>query len=222
MKKIITTALLLLFAVGIARAGSETYSKESTVAPAPSCPWYADHEFNVSLWGTYAFTSNEWREDTYLLADHAWGGGIDAKYFFNRYFGAGVQGYLIFPKSQETITDAFGEFAVDDDRRTVGAILGTLTVRVPIGCSRVAPYVWIGGGGIFGGGQDHELLVAADGTIVDHQFPESKTRSLGQFGGGFEVRMTPHIGWINDFSWNVVSGPDNNFGMVRTGLNLAF
>jgi hypothetical protein len=45
---------------------------------------------------------------------------------------------------------------------------------------------------------------------------------VGQVGGGFEVRFTPHVGWTNDFSWNVVSGADNNFGMARTGINFAF
>jgi hypothetical protein len=50
----------------------------------------------------------------------------------------------------------------------------------------------------------------------------AKTEGIGQFGGGIEVRLTPHIGWISDFSWNVVDGRDNNFGMVRTGVNFAF
>jgi hypothetical protein len=45
---------------------------------------------------------------------------------------------------------------------------------------------------------------------------------MGQFGGGLEVRVTPHIGLLSDFSWNVVDGTDNNFGMVRMGINFAF
>jgi hypothetical protein len=45
---------------------------------------------------------------------------------------------------------------------------------------------------------------------------------MGQVGGGMEVRLTPHIGWVSDFSWNFVDGPHNNFGMVRTGVNFAF
>jgi len=45
---------------------------------------------------------------------------------------------------------------------------------------------------------------------------------MGQVGGGMEVRITPNIGWISDFSWNVVDGPHNNFGMARSGLNFAF
>jgi hypothetical protein len=63
--------------------------------------------------------------------------------------------------------------------------------------------------------------VVNDGIIRTEQ-TDSETRAIGQFGGGIEVRITPHIGWINDFSWNVVDGPDNNFGMVRSGLNFAF
>ena len=44
----------------------------------------------------------------------------------------------------------------------------------------------------------------------------------GEFGAGFEVRITRHVGWMNDFSWNVVDGPKNNFGMARSGLIFAF
>ena len=50
----------------------------------------------------------------------------------------------------------------------------------------------------------------------------STTEAIAQFGGGIEIRITPHIGWLNDFSWNVVDGPDNNFGMVRSGVTFAF
>jgi hypothetical protein len=45
---------------------------------------------------------------------------------------------------------------------------------------------------------------------------------FGQFGGGVEIRLTPHIGIIHDFNWNVIDGHDNNFGMVRTGISFAF
>jgi hypothetical protein len=46
--------------------------------------------------------------------------------------------------------------------------------------------------------------------------------AIGQFGAGLEIRVTPHVGWMNDFSWNVVNGRNNNFGMVRSGINFAF
>jgi hypothetical protein len=51
---------------------------------------------------------------------------------------------------------------------------------------------------------------------------DSETKAIGQIGGGLEMRVTPHIGLTNEFSWNVVDGRDNNFGMVRSGLNFAF
>ena len=70
------------------------------VAPCPE--WYGDREWNVSLWGTYAFTNTEFAPnpslvdivqrtsegdpvlgtyDHYIGGDHAWGGGGDIKYF---------------------------------------------------------------------------------------------------------------------------------------------
>ena len=45
---------------------------------------------------------------------------------------------------------------------------------------------------------------------------------MAQLGGGFEVRMSQHLGIITDFSWNIVSGANNNFGMARTGVNFSF
>ena len=228
MKKL-ALSLCALVALGTAAFAGTEYSKESKSVVPPPCPqWYADNEFNLSLWGTYAGTFNDWRDDTYIVADHAWGGGTDLKYFFHRYFGIGLQGYLLFPNSDETIDNGFTEVRVGDNNRTIGSVLGTFTLRFPIGCSRFAPYVWIGGGGIFGGGQDHEFLlqgVQPPGPpviLVNHEFPASTTRAVGQVGGGFEIRFTPHMGLLNDFSWNIVSGSNNNFGMARTGLNFAF
>jgi hypothetical protein len=109
--------------------------------------------------------------------------------------------------------------------------------------------VWAGGGGIFGGGGGepiNELFlenepggpasgrpVTGPGGLrrnggegfdiiktVGHTEHESK--AVGQFGAGIEYRFTSHIGWVSDFSWNVVDGTKNNFGMVRTGVDFAF
>ena len=70
-----------------------------------------------------------------------------------------------------------------------------------------------------------------DVLIVDNSKPTLSARTerrgsesdvMGQFGGGLEFRFTRHLGWMNDFSWNIVEGPDNNFGMVRSGLTFSF
>ncbi len=223
MKRAVLGVLGIAAIASVAFAGTETYSgKEIKQVAPPPCPeWYADQEFNVGLWGTYVFTANDWPQDRYLDADHAWGGGIDLKYFFHRYFGVGIEGWAV---------DARRAFVRDNDgdpisfpnvghtSRAVGAVLGTLTLRYPIPCTRFAPYVFGGGGGIFGGGE----RTSFDESNGDFPNDSSETRAIGQFGGGIEVRFTPHIGWISDFSWNVVDGPENNFGMVRTGINFAF
>jgi hypothetical protein len=255
MKQFLLACCAAAFSIAFARAGSESYSKES-VAPAPCPSWYADREWNVSVWGTYAFTANEYPTfqnsilspgllflgpaptpgdyDRYLEADHAWGAGIDVKYFFKRYFGLGIEGFAVgASRSTATVTilpsppGNVGSLVLIEPRqeeRTIGSLMGTFTFRYPIGCSRFAPYVWVGGGAIFGGGEVERVVIndPLAGAFLTGFKRGSETKAIGQFGGGFEMRCTPHIGWVNDFSWNVIDGTHNNFGMARTGINFAF
>ena len=82
MKKL-TLSLCAAIAMTTAAFAGETYSKESKSVTPPPCPqWYADNEFNLTLSGAYVWTGNDWRDDRYFSVDHAWGGAIDAKYFF--------------------------------------------------------------------------------------------------------------------------------------------
>jgi hypothetical protein len=217
MKKL-TLGFFALIAIGSAAfAGTETYTKESKAVVPPQCPqWYADNEFNLSISGIYAFRNDEADDafDTITGWDNGWGGAIDAKYFMHKYFGFGVQGFFL---SVDRDNDNFAR--LDDEDANAGGILGTFTVRFPINCSRFAPYVWIGGGGIWNGDNDLSgigVVGGGNGNVDDD------SRAMGQVGGGFEIRFTPHFGWQNDFSWNVVDGSNNNFGIARTGLNFAF
>jgi hypothetical protein len=227
MKKLLILACVLGAAATVAFGGTETYSGKNVqqaVTQAPCPEWYRDFEWNVDLWGTYAFTGEEWRDDRYLEADHGWGGGIDAKYFFMRYFGVGVEGYglAVGERSGFNFVGTTFERGERNDRGAIGAALGTFTLRYPIPCTRFAPYVFAGGGGIFGGGGRTEVLFDDEGSLIETRRDDSESKWLGQFGGGMEVRFTPAIGWMSDFSWNVVDGPSNNFGMVRTGITFAF
>ena len=97
MKRSVLGLLCIAALASVALAGTETYSgKEMKQMAPPPCPqWYADNEFNVSLWGTYIFTGNNWQDDRYLESDHAFGGGVDLKYFFHRYFGVGIEGWAV-------------------------------------------------------------------------------------------------------------------------------
>jgi len=242
---------LLIFAVvalsAAAYAGPEAFSgkemKQVAPTPAPCAEFYSDKEWNVSVWGTYAFTDNDelrdlrissagpvsindltpsFSGDRYLETDHAWGGGADIKYFFKRYFGVGIEGFVLDAKrvvpSFELGRGVFREV----DHRAIGSVLGSLTFRYPIRCSRFSPYVWAAGGAIFGGGERDLLIVREPQDTFTPTHTDGSTKAVGQFGGGLEVRFTPHIGWMGDFSWNVVDGGSNNFGTVRSGINFAF
>ncbi len=220
MKKLTLSLCAVAAMVSAAYAGPQTYSgkemKQTVEQPAPCPQWYADNEFNVSLWGTYAPTVNEYREDTYLGVDHAFGGGIDAKYFFRRYFGLGIQGFAL------NVNRSDNNFARNgnDDSNIVGGALGTFTFRFPIPCSRFAPYAYAGVGGIFGGGTSRGVF--QNNVFQNDNNNNDDGRIMGQYGAGFEVRFTPHIGLINDIAYGHVEGGDNDFILVRSGLNFAF
>jgi hypothetical protein len=243
---------LLMFAVaalsGAVYAGPEAFSgkemKQVAPAPVPCAEFYADNEWNVSVWGTYAFTDNDevrnveiftgplspptnltqnFTGDRYLETDHAWGGGADIKYFFRRYFGIGIEGFMLDAKRVVPSLEPGVGFSRDVEHRAIGSVLGSFTLRYPIRCSRFSPYVWAAGGAIFGGGErDIFDPFAFELRQTSTRHTDGSTEAVGQFGGGLEVRFTPHIGWMADFSWNVVDGPRNNFGMVRSGINFAF
>src|SRR5213080_2044458 len=233
MQRLTTAICALATMITVAYGGTETYSsgKEmKQVTQVPPCPeWYRDTEFNISLWGTYIFTFNNWDEDRYFESDHAWGGGVDAKYFFHRYFGVGIEGWAA--ESTRRQFDGFdfnGQPVFSEDERAIGAVKGTLTLRYPIHCSRFSPYLYSGVGAIFGGEERDSFtnLLSSTTKAISVGFPathtDSKIRGFGQVGAGLEIRLTPHIGWMSDFSWNVVNCPDNNFGIGRSGVTFAF
>jgi len=251
---------LALIAVGIAsytaHAGTEYTTKDlKPVQPAPCPEWYGDNELVVNLWGTYAWTNTDYNRnlwlvdvvqstveggpvlgtyDRYIGGDHAWGGGGDIKYFFHRYFGVGIEGFVLDAnKGGFDIAEVPDEFFLRErtnHSRAVGSVLGTFTLRYPIQCTRFAPYAWAGVGAIFGGGERDHLIARPAGegepdafnafAVTEHS--DSETKLMGQFGFGLEVRIMRHVGWTNDISWGVIDGPRNNFGMIRSGLSFAF
>ncbi len=233
-------------------ADSHSGKEMKQVAPPPCPEWYGDREWNVNLWGTYAFTNTEFAPnpslvdivqstseggpvlgtyDRYIGGDHAWGGGGDIKYFFCRYVGLGVEGFALdahkpgFDIFEDQAVPIFVHRRINHDH-TVGAVLGTLTLRYPIPCTRLAPYAWAGVGAIFGGGERDTLHTQGppDAFAVNAQTEHfgSETKVLGQFGAGLEFRFSRHVAMINDLSFGVIDGPRNNFGVFRSGLNFAF
>ncbi len=203
MKKFIVSLFAL---TTLATATSQAGPVESTYQQAqtyqPSQEWFRDREWNFELFGAYGLTTRPYRSDRYLGVDHALGGGFAANYLFSRYLGVGVEGYGL---------------AAED---AVGQASGNLIFRYPIPGTRFAPYGYAGGGVIFNGTRVEDLV---DREASFRRTPRhSDVEGMGQFGAGFEFRLTPNVGVINDFSWNVVSGDRNDFGMVRSGVRFAF
>lgn len=185
MKKFTLTLLIAAAFVGVAYSGPAPVDKKIM---APVTEWYADTEWNVDLWGTYAFTGTDFNPnldlfdliestlegktvygtfDRYLGNDHAWGGGGDIKFFFGRYFGVGLEGFALDAKRSGFNIDIDPEEEVfllekTTDRRVVGSVMGTFTLRYPMPSSRFAPYAWVGVGAIFGGGEKRPFIRRGD------------------------------------------------------------
>ena len=267
MKKLTLTFCALFALVVVAPAvyadGPEKYSgkEKQVMQPAPPvCDFYRAHEWDLSIWGAYAFAGDTGQfavpnEDPFFTSigggpffkpdfdptllvdgvpqepaltnpnervnigqvsqnelfarDDTFGGGADVKYFWSRYFGAGIEGVGLAAKTN---------FA--------GGGLATLTARYPWG--RFAPYVTGGIGFIDGGATTYKFFnekntVAAGFTTNEREFwtvdPVSNhhVRALGQLGAGLEFRVTCHIGLMADFTWNFVFGQEdhaNRFSLI--------
>ncbi|MEP7014457.1 MAG: hypothetical protein ABI925_03370 [Verrucomicrobiota bacterium] len=253
MKKLTLTFCIFAATFAVCYAGPESYSgkDKEVIQPMPApCEWYRAHEWNFDIWATYAFSGHPGhhdldfdldsvdeeydtteapvflgssRDDQFLNKDGAWGGGADIKYFWSRYFGLGVEGFILDAKSN-----------------VGGAGLVTFTGRYPIGCSRFAPYGFVGFGVLGGGSRTEQYFDEneIDGDDDEVEFVKDKiihnkhARPIGQFGGGMEVRITRPsamsklaIGLMADFSWNVVGGDhgaNSDFGMARIGLDFSY
>jgi hypothetical protein len=256
--KKLTLGSLLLLSLGfiaslcfMAQAGPEPMGgkDKEMITPAPPPPpveFFRTNEWDLSIWGTFAFSANQGRNNvpnddpftpdldpeivvgtlgstthpepqglnpnervnlgpvsrnTFLGADNAWGGGVDVKYFFSKYFGVGVEG-----------------FVVNAETQLAGGGLATFTARYPMG--RFAPYSWIGAGAVAGGGEIdrffYETHTYSGGFVTDENefFRDEKVNNNqvffdGQLGAGFEFRITPHIGLMTDFAWNFIMSHDN-------------
>jgi hypothetical protein len=169
MKKLTLSLCAVAALVSAAYAGPATVrssGKEMQQAAAPATSCFGDREWNFDLWGSYALTGNEYRDDRYLQADHAFGGGLGVNYFFTRYLGVGLQGSAL-----EAHEDAFG------------AINGNFIFRYPIPNSCWAPYVFTGGGVLFNGSNVADRVAAARFAAARKS---SDSELVGDFGGGIE------------------------------------
>ena len=163
---------------GSAGGGGSTYDH-------PNAPLFSANELSVDLSATYS-ASERGIEDLFETSIKGrrgtWGGDVGINYFFTREIGVGADAVM---------SDNGGNF--------VDAVLGDLILRLPIGDSGFAPYVFGGGGR------------TTDGTW----------QWVGQGGLGLEYRFTHRIGLFADgrYVW-----PQHNADalLLRAGIRIAF
>jgi hypothetical protein len=144
MKKLILTLAVAALGSAVCFAGTKTVKlgKDKTVAPVEEL--FRANEFDVSIYGAVAvgrvdhyntstFLGDAGTDTTKHYTHNAWGGGVEADYFFTRYFGLGVE----------------GDWLAGHD--CISSVSGNLIGRYPFeyGTWGWAPYGFIGGGGQF-------------------------------------------------------------------------
>jgi hypothetical protein len=203
-------ALSLLSAVSY--AGTEPAPVDKNPVP-PCTPYYADQEFSVSIFGLGVWRSGSSEGSGVTIDGHHFGGrdafgssgraggGGELQYFFTRNFGLGLEG------------------AGYDLGSGAGSVAGNLYLRAPLSeCSRWAPYLMAGVGGLFAD--------VPSVSVAGHSFGGGTAdRFEGHVGAGIEVRFTQHIGAFLDGRYVFVDGPSDRvpkYGEVRGGFKYAF
>jgi len=192
---LIASTLISLAGAGVAGEMVQTPSKHS-FEPTPLC--FAEREWQVDLFGVYAFTESDQER---AIGDHAWGGGLGVNYFFQRNIGIGIEGTILDPRRGR---DAIGTAALN------------VFVRFPNDAACIAPYLYGGVGGIF----NAERLNSSD--IPGRSGQSDETNLLGHLGAGIEYRFTPNLGIFVDGRYTFVENAQNDFMAVRTGFRCTF
>jgi hypothetical protein len=176
-KMLIGSALLMLAAKPA--LGADTNSSSSDTFDL-----YPANELSLDAFGTISEGEHTIEHISSQSVKHGARGGVGAgvNYFITRYIGIGADGY------SENTSGPFIDNAS-----------GSLILRVPLGQSGFAPYVYGGGG---------------------YQFDSLKAGFI-QAGAGMEFRFTPHIGLFTDARF-VLPNKSSFFGVGRAGLRIAF
>jgi hypothetical protein len=252
MKKLTALAAVALASQAVgAFAGEPVVSSKEVIAPTPPPPeYFRPNEFDIGAFGTYwtgtgnNLTGTRVRDglsttvsgDTTLSGG---GGGMDFSYYFPwKYAGVRFQGAGVsLGTGTFTVTETVGGVRTASRSGSVGGSAGIITadiiLRLPLddfwSGVHLAPYGFVGFGGIFGGGSEQ---------TINTRFPELNSRfnsisrgvqsaPLGHVGGGFEYRITPHIGVFAEAGYDFVDHSrgrtgSNNFIQSNFGLRYAF
>lgn len=181
-----TIGLLSTGAVlGQTDTSSSTFSQTTTTSSqTTSGALYRDNEFSVDLFGGGTLNEHDFDHlsgDT-VRHDGRLGLGAGGNIFLTRYLGIG------------------GDFYTENaNAHFVDQASGSLILRLPIGQSGFAPYIFGGGGHIF----------------------DPTPAASGHGGAGLEFRFCPNVGLFVDARY-VFTDEIGNYGLGRAGLRIAF
>jgi high affinity Mn2+ porin len=200
MEKLIALSVVM-FAWHGAFAGEQTNNGLVAPTPLPSASYFRSNEFSVGGFGSYLDT---YGENNQGIGNHAWGGGLEASYFYFKYFGLSVDG------------DAFNESPGDNFG---GTVTGNLILRLPLDDYlpnfHLAPYLF-GGAGRF-----YSERVGLPSSTPGVQRYVGRSGVLADVGAGMEYRFDPNFGIFADARYNFAENPLNEFITTRVGVRYA-
>lgn len=148
------------------------------------------------------FRNHEWQIDSSVVGQicahgAGLGGNVGVSYFWSKYFGIGLDDSIVGHKRWNTV----GAIGVD-------TLQGNLFFRYPLCSWNLAPYIMLGGGGIWG----------------------QHSQGVGNLGGGVEYRLTQNIGCFMDCRWlygtsdfcDSSSAAIISMTLTRVGVRFAF
>ncbi len=189
MKKgtIITGTILMLGAGTLLRAqdmNSTTTTTTTVVHQDDPLELYRDTELSVDFFGGGTLDEHDVNHinGSRIRENGRLGLGGGGSFFFVRYLG--IEGEV---------------YTENPNRQFINQTDGSLVLRLPIGETGLAPYVFGGGGHLF-------VPVATN---------------FGHAGAGLEFRFTPNVGLFTDGRW-IFTENIGNYGMGRAGLRIAF
>ena len=174
--------LALLLAGTCAQAQQEQSKWSDRFAYEHDVDKYTAKEFSFDAFGSYDARFDRFGH----MFDRSWrhgdfGGGVGLNYFVTRYFGMGLDTFF---ESRSTFF------------RTVS---GNVFLRLPLGNSGLAPYIFGGGGGRF----------------------QPVEEATGHAGVGLEFRFNHHFGLFGDARYSWADKTTDN-ALVRAGARFVF
>jgi hypothetical protein len=252
MKKIIILTVVAIASQAVATfAGEPVVSSKQVIAPPPPPPpeFFRGNEFDIGAFGTYATGVGSGNNAGKL---HGWGGGMDLTYWFPwKYAGVRFQGAGASisggggTRTKEVVVPGFAPVSVTGGGGSVaaGVMTSDVLLRYPLDevwpGVHLAPYAFVGLGGIIVGSQDEGRTVNETFTVTNSAGQSRQvtftgkrisnlsqhfgnSRVLGHVGGGLEYRFTPNIGLFGEAGYVFPNGSGNNFVQINFGLRYAF